>query len=259
VASTTGRQREMTQTSQTPIESSTCCRPPLRPLIGLVGVERVYTIGDTQVRALDGIDLVIHRGEYVAIMGTSGSGKSTLMNIVGCLDTPTAGSYRFDDRAVQGLDDDALSELRNRSIGFVFQSFHLLPRLTALDNAALPLVYSEVDKSDRQQRAREALERVGLGSRLDHRPNQLSGGQRQRVAIARALINQPSLLLADEPTGNLDSRTSAEIMALLDELSAAGTTVALVTHEADVAAHAQRSIVLRDGRIVEDRANGAPA
>jgi putative ABC transport system ATP-binding protein len=222
-------------------------------LIELVGVRRVYHLGGGEVRALDGIDLCIGHGAYAAIMGPSGSGKSTLMTILGCLDTPTTGSYRLDGEPVHGLDDDRLAAIRNREIGFVFQTFNLLPRSTALDNVALPLLYSGLSRTERQARARAALEQIGLGDRLQHRPNELSGGQCQRVAIARALVNEPSIVLADEPTGNLDSTTSEEIMVVLDRLAAAGTTIILVTHEPDIAAHAGRTILLRDGRIVDDR------
>jgi putative ABC transport system ATP-binding protein len=225
-------------------------------MIDLAGVERVYHKGGTAVRALDRIDLTVDAGEYIAIMGSSGSGKSTLMNVLGCLDTPTGGEYRLDGLAVQTLDDDALAAVRNKKIGFVFQSFNLLPRNDALSNVALPLLYAQVTREDRQERARRALQRVGLGDRMDHRPNELSGGQCQRVAIARALVNEPAILLADEPTGNLDSRTSEEIMEIFDQLSRAGTTVILVTHEPDIAEHARRAVVLRDGRVVEDRRVG---
>jgi putative ABC transport system ATP-binding protein len=225
-------------------------------MIDLAGVERVYHKGGTAVRALDRIDLTVDAGEYIAIMGSSGSGKSTLMNVLGCLDTPTGGEYRLDGLAVQTLDDDALAAVRNKKIGFVFQSFNLLPRNDALSNVALPLLYAQVTREDRQERARRALQRVGLGDRMDHRPSELSGGQCQRVAIARALVNEPAILLADEPTGNLDSRTSEEIMEIFDQLSRAGTTVILVTHEPDIAEHARRAVVLRDGRVVEDRRVG---
>jgi len=227
-----------------------------RAMIDLAGVERVYHKGGTAVRALDRIDLTVDAGEYIAIMGSSGSGKSTLMNVLGCLDTPTGGEYRLDGLAVQTLDDDALAAVRNKKIGFVFQSFNLLPRNDALSNVALPLLYAQVTREDRQERARRALQRVGLGDRMDHRPSELSGGQCQRVAIARALVNEPAILLADEPTGNLDSRTSEEIMEIFDQLSRVGTTVILVTHEPDIAEHARRAVVLRDGRVVEDRRVG---
>ena len=228
-----------------------------RPVIELADVERVYERGGTEVRALDGVDLEIDRGEYVAIMGASGSGKSTLMNVLGCLDTPTKGRYELAGQAVQSLDDDELARLRNREIGFVFQSFNLLPRTDAVANVALPLLYSGISRPERRRRATAALERVGLGDRLDHQPNELSGGQCQRLAIARALVNEPSIVLADEPTGNLDSSTSREIMALFDELSASGVTVILVTHEDDIAKHARRRIRLKDGRIVADERSAA--
>ncbi|MEM9292641.1 MAG: ABC transporter ATP-binding protein [Acidobacteriota bacterium] len=217
-------------------------------------MSRWYQVGSSQVRALDGVDLRIAAGEYIAIMGSSGSGKSTLMNLLGCLDTPSDGRYLFRGEAVEKLSDDHLAEVRNAEIGFVFQSFHLLPRGNALENVELPLVYAGVPVAQRRRRARRALERVGLGERMEHRPSELSGGQRQRVAIARALINDPSLLLADEPTGNLDSSTSEEIMELMDELHRGGTTVILVTHETQVAAHAARRIELLDGRIRHDSA-----
>lgn len=215
-------------------------------------LERVYSQGALEVVALGGVDLEIARGEYLAIMGTSGSGKSTLMNILGCLDRPTSGEYLLTGRHVEGMDDDELSALRGRTIGFVFQTFNLLPRLDAVDNAALPLIYSGLPVKERRQRALEVLEQVGLADRSSHRPNELSGGQRQRVAIARALINRPKLLLADEPTGNLDSKTSEEVMELLDELHLGGTTVVIVTHEEEIAAHCARRIVMRDGMIVSD-------
>ncbi|MEM9529682.1 MAG: ABC transporter ATP-binding protein [Pseudomonadota bacterium] len=212
---------------------------------------RHFQVGDSLVRALDGVDLQVNAGEFVAVMGPSGSGKSTLMNILGCLDTPDAGTYRLQDQEVSDLDDDALSGVRNQNIGFVFQSFHLLPRLNALENVLLPLRYGE--HSGARSRAETTLERLGLGDRLDHRPNQLSGGQRQRVAIARSLVNNPPLLLADEPTGNLDSKTSEEIMTLFEELNAGGQTIVMVTHEDEIAAHAGRVIAMRDGKIEEDR------
>jgi putative ABC transport system ATP-binding protein len=226
-------------------------------LIELAGVTKVYDMGEVQVRALNGVDLSIESGEYVAIMGASGSGKSTLMNLVGCLDTPSDGSYTLNGVAVQGLDDGELAAIRNKEIGFVFQTFNLLARTDALHNVELPLVYAGVPRGERRQRALAALGRVGLGDRVDHQPNELSGGQRQRVAIARALVNRPSILLADEPTGNLDSQTSDEIMALFDELHAGGNTVILVTHEAEIARHAARQVVLRDGRIVADQVGAA--
>ena len=221
-------------------------------MIQLREVERNYPIGDTVVRALRGVDLDVSKGEYVAIMGASGSGKSTLMNLLGCLDSPSKGEYRLDGIGVHELDDDALADVRNRRIGFVFQSFNLLPRLNALGNVGLPLVYRDVPRDLRNQAARKALETVGLGDRTEHRPNEMSGGQMQRAAIARALVSDPAILLADEPTGNLDSTTSAEIMGLFDRLHEEGRTVVLVTHEDDIAAHARRRIRLHDGRVVED-------
>jgi putative ABC transport system ATP-binding protein len=216
------------------------------------GIRRDYDMGGEVVHALRGVDLAVRRNEYVAIMGPSGSGKSTLMNIIGCLDTPTAGEYWLNGELVSRMKDDELARVRNREIGFVFQTFNLLPRATALHNVELPLVYAGVPAAERRRRAKEALERVQLGDRLDHRPNELSGGQRQRVAIARALINNPAILLADEPTGNLDSQTSEEIMRVFEELANAGQTVIMVTHESDIAAHARRVVVLRDGRISSD-------
>ena len=222
-------------------------------MIELVGIHKHYLMGDQEVRALDGVDLFIDRNEYVALIGPSGSGKSTLMNLLGCLDTPSAGHYLLNGRDTATLDDNELAHVRNREVGFVFQSFHLLPRMSVLDNVMQPLVYRGLPRAERRRRAVESLERVGLGNRLDHRPNQLSGGQRQRVALARALVGEPSLLLADEPTGNLDSRTSAEIMALFDALHAQGQTVVVVTHEPDIAAHCHRTVRIGDGRIVEDR------
>jgi putative ABC transport system ATP-binding protein len=211
-----------------------------------------YVLGGETVRALDGVDLEIRRNEYVAIMGPSGSGKSTLMNLIGCLDTPTSGEYVLNGQAVAGLNDDQLARIRNREIGFVFQTFNLLPRSTALDNVALPLVYAGVAQKERVQRAVEALEAVDLGDRMTHRPNELSGGQRQRVAIARALVTRPSIILADEPTGNLDSKTSDEIMQVIERLHADGQTIIMVTHEQDIAAHAQRVVTLRDGLVASD-------
>lgn len=223
-----------------------------QPVIRLEGVERVFVKGGSEVRALAGIDLLIARGEYVAIMGPSGSGKSSLMNVLGCLDTPSRGAYTLNGNAVHTLADDELAAIRNREIGFVFQSFYLLPQANAVDNAALPLLYSGVSSRERRLRAVEVLEKVGLGNRRDHRPNELSGGECQRLAIARALVNEPSIILADEPTGNLDSATSEEIMEVLDNLSRQGSTVVVVTHEEDIAAHAERHIRLRDGTVVRD-------
>lgn len=222
-------------------------------MIVLRDIVKRYTMGEEVVQALAGVDLDIARNEYVALTGPSGSGKSTLMNLLGCLDTPTEGSYTLNDRDVSGMNDNELAQVRNREIGFVFQSFHLLPRMTVLQNVMQPLVYRGMPQDERRARAAEALGKVGLGDRMGHRPNQLSGGQRQRVAIARALVGAPSILLADEPTGNLDTRTSAEIMALFDALHAQGQTVILVTHEPDIAAHCHRVLRVSDGRIVEDR------
>ncbi len=222
------------------------------PVIRTQGLTKDYELGSETVRALRGVDLVIQRNEYIAIMGPSGSGKSTLMNLIGCLDTPSAGEYWLDGTAVSKLSDNDLARIRNRRIGFVFQTFNLLPRATALHNVELPLVYGGVPSKERRQRAERMLERVGLGDRMHHRPSELSGGQRQRVAIARALVNEPSLLLADEPTGNLDSQTSAEIMAVFDELHGEGQTIMVVTHEHDIALHAHRSVTLRDGLIETD-------
>jgi putative ABC transport system ATP-binding protein len=221
-------------------------------LIRLEQVTRVYRMGDEELRALKGVDLRIDTGEFVAIMGTSGSGKSTLMNILGCLDRPSSGRYFLAGRDVSGLDRDDLAEIRNRTLGFVFQSFNLLRRTTALENVELPLLYAGVPTRERALRATAALERVGLAHRMGHYPNQLSGGQQQRVAIARALVNEPRLLLADEPTGNLDSRTSIEVMALFQELGATGITVILVTHEPDIAAYADRVVVMKDGLLTSD-------
>ena len=221
-------------------------------LIETVGLCRSFHVGDSTVHALDHVDLRIEKGDFVAVMGPSGSGKSTLMNILGCLDTPDGGHYRLLGQEVAQLDDERLSAIRNRSIGFVFQSFHLLPRMTALENVLLPLRYSDADLAQGRRRALDLLERLNLADRMDHRPNQLSGGQRQRVAIARSLINEPPLILADEPTGNLDSRTSAEIMDLFGELNRRGQTLLMVTHEEEIAAHARRLIRMRDGRIEHD-------
>ena len=220
---------------------------------------RRFHVGDTWVHALDHVDLEIDEGDFVAVMGPSGSGKSTLMNMLGCLDTPDEGSYRLIGQEVARLDDTELSRTRNQHIGFVFQSFHLLPRLTALQNVLLPLRYSDIDPESARERGERLLCRLGLADRMDHRPNQLSGGQRQRVAIARSLINNPPLLLADEPTGNLDSKTSVEIMELFTELNDGGQTILMVTHEEEIAAYAKRLIRMRDGRIEQDTGRSAPA
>lgn len=219
------------------------------PVAQLTGVSKVYGHGATEVRALDGLDLTVRQGDYLAVMGASGSGKSTAMNILGCLDRPSNGHYRLNGVAVEELDDDALADLRNQELGFVFQQFHLLPHATALDNVMLPMVYAGVPSAERRRRAAEALERVGLAERLQNRPNQLSGGQQQRVAIARAIINQPALLLADEPTGALDSRTTDDVLNLFDELHHQGITLVLVTHEDEVAARAATVAHFRDGRV----------
>ena len=221
------------------------------------GIKREYDMGGEVVRALRGVDLAIARNEYVAIMGPSGSGKSTLMNIIGCLDTPNGGEYWLNGQLVSTMSDDALARVRNKEIGFVFQTFNLLPRATALHNVELPLVYAGVSADERKRRAKQALEKVQLENRMDHRPNELSGGQRQRVAIARALVNDPSMLLADEPTGNLDSQTSEEIMRVFENLATTGQTVVMVTHEPDIAAHARRVVVLRDGLLSTDETREA--
>jgi len=226
-------------------------------MISITNLRKIYQMGEVEVRALDGVDLAVEAGEYVAIMGPSGSGKSTLMNLIGCLDSPTSGQYILNKQPVSDLDDTELALIRNREIGFVFQTFNLLARSTALSNVELPLIYARVSAGARHRRAREALEKVGLGDRVKHQPNELSGGQRQRVALARALVNNPSILLADEPTGNLDSRTSAEIMDLFDELNSAGNTIIVVTHEEDIAAHAQRVVRLLDGKVLTDERVGA--
>jgi putative ABC transport system ATP-binding protein len=221
-------------------------------LLLLENVRRVYRMGDVEVQALRGVSLRIDRGEFVAIMGSSGSGKSTLMNIIGCLDRPTSGRYLLDGHDVARLDRDDLAYIRNQTLGFVFQSFNLLSRTSAVENVELPLIYAGVSGREREERAIQALERVGLGQRLDHHPSQLSGGQQQRVAIARAIVTNPKLILADEPTGNLDSRTSVEVMALFQELGRSGITVVLVTHEPDIAAYAARVVTMRDGRVLSD-------
>ena len=225
------------------------------PIINIKGITRDFPLGNETVYVLKGIDLLINKGEYVALMGPSGSGKSTLMNILGCLDTPTSGSYILNGKDVSKMEDDELAEIRNKEIGFVFQTFNLMPRTTALDNVALPMIYAGHNKESRDKRATSVLTQVGLADRMDHKPNQLSGGQRQRVAVARALVNHPSIILADEPTGNLDSKTSVEIMNLFDEIHANGNTVILVTHEEDIARHAHRIIRLKDGMIESDNPN----
>ncbi len=228
-------------------------------LIEIHDLTKVYRVGQEDVHALRGVSLKVDKGEYVAIMGPSGSGKSTLMNLVGCLDTPSSGSYLLNGQEVARMTDDELAAIRNREIGFVFQTFNLLPRTTAVSQVELPLVYSGVSKKERYARAVESLRAVGLGDRMAHHPNELSGGQRQRVAVARALINRPSILLADEPTGNLDSKTGADIMALFDRLNRDGNTIILVTHEEDIAAHARRIVRLLDGKVLEDRPNAPSA
>ncbi|MBD2548930.1 ABC transporter ATP-binding protein [Microcystis elabens FACHB-917] len=221
--------------------------PP--PVAELVHVSKVYGSGDTEVRALDDLSLTVRQGEYLAVMGASGSGKSTAMNILGCLDRPSFGSYRLNGTDVDSLDDDELADLRNRQLGFVFQQFHLLPQLSAIDNVMLPMIYAGVPREERRRRAMEALDRVGLSHRLDNKPNQLSGGQQQRVALARAIINDPAMLLADEPTGALDSHTTEEVLSLFGDLNAQGITILLVTHEHEVGARADRVVHFRDGRI----------
>ncbi len=223
-------------------------------LIRLQNISRLYQMGAETIHALRDVSLEIERGEYVAIMGPSGSGKSTLMNLIGCLDSPSSGKYELNGTDVSEMDDNALAEVRNREIGFVFQTFNLLPRSHALHNVELPLIYASMEVTERRERAREALAQVGLADRMYHRPNELSGGQRQRVAVARALVNQPSILLADEPTGNLDSKTGCEIMALFEVLSRKGHTIILVTHEEEIALHARRIIRIRDGLVAADEA-----
>jgi putative ABC transport system ATP-binding protein len=222
-------------------------------VIALQGIQRLYRMGDETIYALRGVDLSIERNEYVALMGPSGSGKSTLMNLIGCLDSPSAGSYWLNGQDVAGLSDNQLAQIRNKEIGFVFQTFNLLPRLSALDNVALPLIYAGVSEAQRRERALEVLNQVGLGDRVSHKPNELSGGQRQRVAVARALVNRPSLILADEPTGNLDSKTSIEIMELFATIHTLGNTIVLVTHEEDIARHAHRMVRLKDGVVESDQ------
>lgn len=224
-------------------------------LIELIDIGRKYIIGSETIHAIKSVSLVINKGEFVALMGPSGSGKSTLMNILGCLDTPTKGDYYLNNNLVSDMSENELAEIRNKEIGFVFQTFNLLPRSTSIDNVALPLIYAGIRKKERLEKARVALESVGLGNRIDHKPNELSGGQRQRVAVARALINSPSIILADEPTGNLDTKTSIEIMSLIEEIHSKGNTIVLVTHEEDIAQHAHRIVRMRDGLIEDDYPN----
>ncbi len=224
-------------------------------VITIRDLQKTYVMGSTQVHALRGVDLNIEKNEYVALMGPSGSGKSTLMNLLGCLDSPTGGNYFLDGQDVSKMSDSRLAEVRNRKIGFVFQTFNLLPRQSSLENVALPLVYAGMSRKDREDRARSVLTDVGLGDRVEHKPNELSGGQRQRVAIARALVNSPTIILADEPTGNLDTKTSIEIMAILEEIHKQGNTIILVTHEPDIALHAHRIVRLRDGEVESDELN----
>jgi len=232
--------------------NSDTIRPRGPIVIDIENITKDYVMGEETVRALRGVSLQIHRNEYIAVMGPSGSGKSTLMNMLGCLDTPTSGRYEFNGRNVAEMDDDELAAIRNREIGFVFQTFNLLPRSNSLRNVELPLIYAGIDPETREERATQALVDVGLGDRLHHKPNELSGGQRQRVAVARALVTKPSIILADEPTGNLDSKTGEEIMALFEDLYQRGNTIIVVTHEADVARHARRTVRLRDGVIESD-------
>jgi putative ABC transport system ATP-binding protein len=233
-------------------------RPKGDVVIRIEGITKEYVMGESLIHALRGVDLLIHRNEYLAIMGPSGSGKSTLMNMLGCLDTPTTGRYEFNGKDVATMEDDELAEIRNREIGFVFQTFNLLPRSTSLQNVELPLIYAGLGTQERRRRAEEALVAVGLADRMEHKPNELSGGQRQRVAIARALVNRPSIILADEPTGNLDSYTGEEIMALLETLYAGGNTIVVFTHEEEIASHARRVVRLRDGVIESDLFRSLP-
>lgn len=252
LSTTTGEHPSSTTAERHAVTSIPGAAPSRDWVIVTRGIRRDYDMGGEVVRALRGVDIAIRRNEYVAIMGPSGSGKSTLMNLIGCLDTPTAGEYWLSGTLVSAMSDDELARVRNKEIGFVFQTFNLLPRATALHNVELPLVYAGIASGERKRRAAEALDRVQLGDRMQHKPNELSGGQRQRVAIARALVNNPSILLADEPTGNLDSTTSSEIMRVFQSLADHGQTVIMVTHEADIAAHARRVVVLRDGMVASD-------
>lgn len=227
----------------------------MHPIIELSNIKKEYKIGSEEIHALSGVSLNIHKNEYVALMGPSGSGKSTLMNMLGCLDSPSSGEYVLNSLSVAKMSDNELAEVRNKQIGFVFQTFNLLPRSTTLDNVMLPLVYSGIEKTKREEMAKKVLEQVGLGNRMSHKPNELSGGQRQRVAIARALVNNPAIILADEPTGNLDSKTSVEIMGLFEEIHRNGNTIILVTHEEDIALHAHRIVRLKDGLVESDNPN----
>ena len=227
-------------------------------LIRIKGIKKIYKVGNQEVRALNGVDLVINKNEYVAIMGPSGSGKSTLMNLLGCLDTPTEGTYKLNNTDVSQMRDDQLAEVRNKEIGFVFQSFNLLPRYDALNNVALPLIYAGMPKHERENEARKALINVDLEDRMDHKPNELSGGQKQRVAVARAMVNNPSIILADEPTGNLDTKTSLDIMSLFEQVYKKGNTIIVVTHEEDIARYARRVVRLRDGLVESDEPNKNP-